>query len=304
LLAQSRDPASEGATGRLSAYLEGLKEARTMLAPYAGQPIILNGKVELSNGAAQTYFEATSAQRADSWSNRVLGEIPSPIVSGVLARDEQRLERFGAINGAAAPDYTVEDLLLGGALQNRLVGVAARVWTDMEVALAGKAVSSASGNISARQLTEMGMQATLTSGERDMLQQAAAQSSTSLKGQVSEYVTDSYFARNGYRQIEGKCGADNCFDSVFVRGDKVYVAETKPLGSDGSIKLNGPNPSTRLDAQMTDAWIDGAIARLKTEGTESARATAQLIQRAKDNGSLVKLVAATGKDGLVFLKLK
>ena len=305
LLSAAKNPNSEGALSLLENYLDGLKEAQTMLAPYTGKTIATNGQVAQSDGAAQTYFSATAAQRADDWSNRFLGEVPGPIVPGVQMRDADRLERFSALNGSVKPDYTVEELLLGGAVQSRLVGAAGRLISDLEVLLSGRTVSSISGNISARQITEAGMQATLTSAERDLLRQAAEQSNSSLRGKVSEYVSDSYFARNGYKQIEGKCGSDNCFDAVFIKGDKVYVVESKPLQSNGAIKLSPTNSITGLPAQMTDEWVGSAISRLGlAESSEAAQTTAKIIAAARNKATLVKLVVGSNKDGITIVRLK
>ena len=100
--------------------------------------------------------------------------------------------------------------------------------------------------------------------------------------------------------MEGKCGS-NCFDGVYIKGDKVYINEVKPLNSDGTIKLSGP--SGAMDTQMTDAWIDSAINRLE-KGSAEQMATAVKIRSAIDNNALVKIVTGVDTKGMTIVKLK
>lgn len=66
------------------------------------------------DGAAQTFFSATPAQRADPYANYVLNlEPPGPVVPGLQARDQARLERLAAQNGSAEPVYPADELLVG-----------------------------------------------------------------------------------------------------------------------------------------------------------------------------------------------
>lgn len=66
---------------------------------------------------------------------------------------------------------------------------------------------------------------------------------------------DDYYARNGYKLYDGKCGA-RCFDGAYEKNGKIYINEVKPMGENGALKLTGENPGTKLDVQMTDGWMD------------------------------------------------
>jgi filamentous hemagglutinin len=121
---------------------------------------------------------------------------------------------------------------------------------------------------------------------------------------LREKVTNDYFARNGFAQLESKCGSNNCFDGVFVKGDTVYVVETKPLQANGAIKLNGPEGD--LPTQMTQGWIDYSVKRLLETGDPAKQQTAALIQKALDpqsNINLVKIVAGVNENGVTLVKL-
>lgn len=93
-----------------------------MLALYAGQPIVVNGKSSYVNGSLLTYFSARQAQRDDPYSNESLGGIPDPVFPNVAGRDATRLENFAAQNGSASSGYPVDELLLGGAVPTALPG--------------------------------------------------------------------------------------------------------------------------------------------------------------------------------------
>jgi filamentous hemagglutinin len=128
--------------------------------------------------------------------------------------------------------------------------------------------------------------------------------SVQAQGTLREIVADSYFQRNGYTALDGKCGSGNCFDGVYVKGNSVYINEVKPLNADGTIKLTGP--SGNQQTQMSDAWIQGAVKRLK-EGTPLQKATAEVIAKALDpeqGGSLVKVVTGVNSNGMTIIKLK
>lgn len=84
--------------------------------PYMGKAIIVNGVAATADGAVQTYFSATPAQRADPTGNYLLNvQPPAPIVPGMELRDQNRLEQFATPNGSAQPVYPVEEWLIGGA---------------------------------------------------------------------------------------------------------------------------------------------------------------------------------------------
>ena len=303
LVQASSDPNSEGARGELQSYLTRLQTAESMLKPYMGTLITVRGIVMTGDGAPQSYFGATPSQRSDPYLNDVLGmQPPGSVMPGVETRDQNRLDYFAALNGSAQKEYWPEEWLLGGKLGITLSGTFGRWWAGADVALAGKVSSSAGGNLSASKITEESMALRLLPSEQAVLAQIGKLPNTTLQGDLREYVTNSYFMRNGFTSFEGKCGT-NCFDGVYVKGDLVYINEVKPLNANGSIKLTGANSGTKLDAQMTDEWISGAIKRLNDSGDETLMQTAALLTKAKNSGRLVKMVTGVGDDGAVVIKL-
>ena len=301
LVNASGDPNSEGARGELAAYLDVLRTAQSMLTTYTSKTITVNGQTAVADGSPQTYFSATPKQQDDPYATTFFGHAPDPLLPGGASRDNDRIEVFGAQNGSATPLYVAEDLFLGGAVTNRVIGTLGRVFASLDVGLAGTAGASASGNLSARQLTEEGMALRLTASEQSLVGQLNGLADTNLSGAVREFASDTYFMRNGFTRLEGKCGS-NCFDGVYVKGDVVYINEVKPLRADGTIKLNGPDGT--LSTQMSDAWIDDAIQRLSESKTPDAVKTASLLRAAKNNGTLVKLVTGVNERGMTVVKLK
>jgi adhesin HecA-like repeat protein len=296
----SSDPNSEGGRGEFAAYLDMLSTAQSLLAPYAGKPIVYRGKTVILDGSPETYFSATQAQRDNTYANR-FAQDPESIVPGKSLRDDYRVEAFTAQNGSAIPTYEAEALLLGGAASNRLLGTLGRYVASLDVELTGTAGASVSGNISAKQITQEGMSLRLTPAERSVVGQLSGQTESSIAGPLREFVSDNYFMRNGFTRFEGKCGS-NCFDGVYVKGDTVYINEVKPLNADGSIKLNGPDGT--LPTQMTDEWVRNAAERLRVSNSPNASRTADLIESALNSGKLVKLVTGVNEKGVTMVKLK
>lgn len=294
-------PGSEGALGGVEKYLNDLKTAQLLLAPYTGQPISVNGQIMTANGAQQTYFSATAEQRANPYANTFLGQLPSSIAAGMDQRDQTRLEQLIALNGAATPSYPVEEFVLGGAIGSRALTTLGRALGEVDVFLAGRATASSGGNISTKQITEEALPVRLSAVEQATLRQLDSLPNTNAQGLLREYIADSYFARNGFTQLEGKCGSGNCFDGVYVKGDKVYINEVKPLNANGSIKLSGPSGS--MDTQMTDDWIKSAIARLEN-GTAQQKVVAAKIQTSFNDQTLVKVVTGVNANGMTIVKLR
>ena len=304
LLGTAINPDSEGSVGGgVQRYFSNLNSAQNMLVTYMGQPIEVNGVQITGDGSVQRYFSATEAQRADPYLNSLFPGPVDPIIPGKDIRDQDRLEYFSVQNGSATRDSLPEELLVGGKAAKVLTDALASGWRGLEVGLAGKTVSSTTGNISASQITEAGMGATLSATERATLAQLDNLPSTALQGEAREYVTNSYLVRNGFQPLEGKCGSGNCFDGVFVKGDTVYVVEVKPLNANGSIKLSGPSQAG-LPPQMSDTWIDDAVRRLANSSSSEARETAAIIKNAIDNQSLVKIVTGVNSNGMTIVKLK
>ena len=119
-------------------------------------------------------------------------------------------------------------------------------------------------------------------------------------------MANSYFTRNGFTPLDGKCGSGNCFDGVYVKGNTVYINEVKPLNANGSIKLSGASTrqnGSELPPQMTLDWIDYARIELSKSTNPQARATAAVIQKAIDNQTLVRVVSGINANGMTIVKL-
>lgn len=293
--------------GGVERYFTDLETAANMLAPYSGNAIMVNGQVVALNGSAQTYFSGTPEQRANESGNYFLGVPPDPsIIPSMAERDQLRLEQASVMNGSAQPLYPAEEVLLGGPLTNKVLGALGRTLGALDVAFAGKVGASVGGNISTQQVTREGIAASLNASERASLAKLNALSDTAEQGVLRENVTNSFFSRNGFTQLEGKCGSNNCFDGVFVKGNTVYVVETKPLQVNGAIKLDGGNPSTNLPPQMSDAWVASRATELAKTGDLTRQQTASLIQKALDPSSnikLVKIVSGANENGVTLVKL-
>jgi len=73
------------------------------------------------------------------------------------------------------------------------------------------------------------------------------------------------------------------------------------LGANGTISLNGA--SGNLPTQMTDQWVRNAVGRLKNSGDPASIRTAQLIEAARKNGTLVKVVTASREQTALIVKV-
>lgn len=283
-------------------YLASLKEARDMLSSFMGQTILVKGNPVISDGSPQTYFSATTEQRANPYTNYLLGsQPPGSIIPGMELRDQSRLTYLATPNGAAQPVYPLEEWLIGGKLVDTLIGTLGRLLSSTDIAILGRASVSAGGNISAQQITRESTQLRLTSADRTLLSQLDTVSSTALQGDLREYVVNNYFVRNGFKSMEGKCGGNNCFDGVYIKGDTLYVVEVKPLKNNGSIKLSAE--SGNLPTQMSDGWIESAIDRLG-RGSSDQRATAAAIRPAIEENRLVKIVTGVNSNGVSAVRVK
>ncbi|WP_248114587.1 hypothetical protein, partial [Ralstonia pseudosolanacearum] len=276
--------------------------AQDMLVPYMGKAIIVNGVAATADGAVQTYFSATPAQRADPNGNYLLNvQPPAPIVPGMELRDQNRLEQFATPNGSAQPVYPVEEWLIGGQVAGKLAGTIGRLLESVDVAMLGRVTASPGGNISAQQITQEGLALRMSTADRALLSQIGNLPSSALQGDLREYVANNYFVRNGFTPMYGKCGSGNCFDGVYVKGDAVYINEVKPLNANGSIQLSGQSGS--LPTQMTDEWVESAVRRLRSSGDPSAIKTADIIVAAKARNQLIKIVTGVNSQGITAVKL-
>jgi filamentous hemagglutinin len=103
--------------------------------------------------------------------------------------------------------------------------------------------------------------------------------------------------------MDGKCGAGNCFDGVYIKGDQVIVNEVKPLNTDGSIKLSPAQP-TGLPTQGTNQWVlDRAQALIDTKDPNKVQ-VGKLIQDADRSGKLTTTISGVNSNGMVIVKVK
>ena len=310
IIAAAGHKGSQASMGMAESFFEHLGEARRMLAADAGKPIVDGrGRVVLgTDGQAQTYFSATQAQRDNPYGNIFPGGSPSSqasVMPGKERREQSLLEGMNARSGQATPDTTLEELLFGVRLPVKggtqaSQGVA-RAWESGKVLDAGDILISQGGNISAQQITRVGTPAGLVPDELSLLKQMDSMTS-SQAGVVREVVADSYFQRNGFTAMDGKCGAGNCFDGVYVKGDRVIVNEVKPLNADGSIKLSSATGG--LPTQGTIQWVESRANQLLKSGDPGKIETGKMILQASRSGSLTTVVSGVNGNGMVIVKVK
>ncbi|TXI97791.1 MAG: hypothetical protein E6Q31_10125 [Aquabacterium sp.] len=149
----------------------------------------------------------------------------------------------------------------------------------------------------------MGTPAGLNAAEVDALSKLDSLDSTKA-GELRETVSNSYFDRNGFASLDGKCGAGNCFDGVYIKGNQVIINEVKPLQANGSIKLSGGNKSTDLKTQMSDEWIKSRIDQLLKSGDPAKVQTGNLILQSSRSGNLTTVVSGVNRNGMVIVKVK
>jgi hypothetical protein len=309
VMGASGKPGSEASMGMAERFFNDLGEAQKMLNANAGAPILDSQGRQLmgTDGKPQTYFSATQAQRDNPNGNIFPGGSPNnqaSVIVGKEQRDQTRLERMNTPNGQAIPDTTIEEALFGTRLPTKGASqgaqAAGRAWESSKVLSAGEIAMSNGGNISAQQITRMGTPAGLNAAERNTLSNLDSLSSNAA-GAVRETVSNSYFERNGFKAMDGKCGS-NCFDGVYIKGDQVIVNEVKPLNADGSIKLS-PAAGT-LPTQGTIQWVeDRAWALIATKDPVKMEA-GYAILNAKNSGNLTTVISGVNQNGMVVVKVK
>ena len=131
----SKNPSSVAALGGLDNYNGLLQEAKNLLDPYVGKTIVVNGKVQMLNGSEQTYFKATDAQRENSYGNTLGFKPTESVIPGMNARDENRVDNLKAQLGSAVPDTSLEEILLGAAVEKRIAASIGR-WLSAEAKVA------------------------------------------------------------------------------------------------------------------------------------------------------------------------
>ncbi len=120
---------------------------------------------------------------------------------------------------------------------------------------------------------------------------------------LTPLIPNNYFERNGFTALDGKCGA-NCFDGVYIKGDKVIINEVKPLSANGSIKLSGANDSTGLKTQMSDDWIKSRANELIKSGDATKIEVGSLILQAGRTRNLTAIVSGVSSSGMVIVRVK
>lgn len=143
-----------------------------MLAPYMGKPIMVGGSQIMADGGVETYFSA----RMD-------------------LRDQNRLGYLATSNGSVQPDYTLEQMLLGGAVTNKVIGTVGRALGALDATLAGEVVASPGGFIATGQVTNQGMTLPLSAADRAMLSQIDNLPNTTLQGDAREFVVNNFRAQ-------------------------------------------------------------------------------------------------------------
>lgn len=246
-----------------------------------------NGGDSLGGGVAAVYDETTANNL-----KKLYGSEDAPKVVAAIA-----------ISPAAAMVVPAEKLVsAGGKVLGKAAETTGKAWEAGKVLGAGEVVISRAGNISAQQVTRGGMPAALNAMESGQLSKLDTLGNAEA-GALREAVADSYFQRNGFAALDGKCGT-NCFDGVYIKGDQVIVNEVKPLNADGSIKLSGGNGETGLKTQMSDEWIVSRARALKATKDPVKEQVADKILAARNAGKLTTVVSGVNRNGMVIVKVK
>ena len=284
-----------------------IKNSGALSGQFAYQP----GSLDFTKDAIGSYWNdkyngvldlsAIAMKRPDDLASLVKGAVKG-IASNVKDAPSYPLDNADEIQGAIWGNLALAVAPLAKGATIAGLGALGEAWEISKILSAGEVAASARGSISSQQMTRMGVPAALSDGELAKLGPINSLDSTAA-GIVRETVADSYFQRNGFTALDGKCGA-NCFDGVYIKGDQVIINEVKPLNANNTIQLNGPNEVTGLQTQMTKQWIESRIDVLTKSGDPAKIATAQAIQKAIDNGTLVKMVSGVNGNGMTMVKLK
>lgn len=255
---------------------------------------LVESGVSIGEGAAVSFDENLTDKI-----NAIYGTDISGAQTALLA-----IRTIAAISGAGAVGKTGGKLTkeLAEAVQKNLDKMG-RAWESDKVLNAGEVAMSGGGNISAQQITRVGTPAGLNAAEVNALSKLDSLDSTKA-GVLRETVSNSYFERNGFASLDGKCGAGNCFDGVYIKGDLVIINEVKPLQANGSIKLSGGNKSTDLGTQMSDEWIVSRANALEATKDPVKVQLAKQILEAKGSGKLTTVVSGVNRSGMVIVKVK
>lgn len=252
---------------------------------------LVESGVSIGEGAAVSFDENLSDKI-----NAIYGTDISGAQTALLA-----IRTIAAISGAGAVGKTGGKLTkeLAEAVEKNLDKMG-RAWESGKVLNAGEVAMSGGGNISAQQITRVGTPAGLNAAEVDALSKLDSLDSTKA-GELRETVSNSYFERNGFTALDGKCGS-NCFDGVYIKGDQVIVNEVKPLQANGSIKLSSAQ-SSGLPTQGTIQWVLDRASYLKNSADPILKQTGQKVLNAYGSGNLTTIVSGVNSNGMVIVKV-
>jgi len=127
-------------------------------------------------------------------------------------------------------------------------------------------------------------------------------------GVKTEAISDELFETGGFVKHNGKFGSNNGFDGIYIKKDangsveEIIINEAKQVRPNGNIRLSAADPQTGLKAQMSDAWISDAIAKMKLQGGNLGT-LADLLNANKSK--ITKTVTAVDRSSgeIVILKL-
>ena len=154
LISASLDPQSAGGRGGLVGYLAQISVAESLLSPFSGNAILINGKESVINDERQRYFSATEKQFRNPYINTFISNAPpDSVVARVSQRDSNRIEVFQAINGSATKMYIAEEWLLGGAIVDRGISSLARYWNPFDFGLTREVGISAVASVAEVKVT-------------------------------------------------------------------------------------------------------------------------------------------------------
>ncbi|MEJ7139197.1 hypothetical protein [Amphibiibacter pelophylacis] len=117
-------------------------------------------------------------------------------------------------------------------------------------------------------------------------------------------MTDSYFRRNGFTALDGKCGAGNknCFDGVYVKNGQVYINEVKPITARNTISLSDNSTSPNgIHVQMSDRWVLNRAEELIKSGDPAKIEAGRMIINAARGERLVKIISGVRPDGVTVI---
>ena len=276
-------PGMEGQTsGAAMKYLQDAQIARNALSEIKGQTILgTDGKPIMADGSTLIYFSGTQAQRDDhnlyavrpgmydtrvSMNGSVNEVVSQQDIMLRTQRDNKRLTNLSATNGAALPDYPVEEFVLGGG-PGLVKGAAETVLSLARKSVAGS-VDKAAVDAALAKAAESSSSAALPEGYAPLKSVGAAANDTGgLPAGFRRVVNQA----TGDVQVLGSDG--RIYNEVTQGGKDVLVPVTKgAVTSEGMAnaattgKLNQQLANESLAAAGTDMSNIKVVAQGKIEG--------------------------------------